>query len=225
MKIELTIGKALPAQIILDDDSVSTSHASLCLTDEGEYIIRDRESKNGVYVNGRRVRQYQLSSTDNLRFGDFNITATGLKEKANPHLLKLRTDFSKEYREIITIMHEFEKEKHKILRPPLWPTLLRAVLIGGCLLYIGLNPKAIGQPLGLIMAVGVVVSVITLFANRSSKKQQNIDKLKLQYESILRCPKCSISLLSQSYTLLNGRSKCYNSKCDAIYTIGSIQTE
>jgi two-component system cell cycle response regulator len=53
----------------LDDDSVSRRHASLEQV-AGAYILTDRGSTNGTYVNDERIEQRKLRTGDRLRFGN-----------------------------------------------------------------------------------------------------------------------------------------------------------
>ena len=49
------IGRRATADIVLDDNTVSRRHA-LVLERDGDAVIADDRSLNGVYVNGRRVQ-------------------------------------------------------------------------------------------------------------------------------------------------------------------------
>ena len=62
------IGRRATADIVLDDSSVSRRHA-LVLEREGAPVIADDRSLNGVYVNGRRVREAQLHHGDEVQIG------------------------------------------------------------------------------------------------------------------------------------------------------------
>ena len=62
------IGRRATADIVLDDSSVSRRHA-LFLDRDGTPVIADDRSRNGVYVNGRRVRQAELHHGDEVRIG------------------------------------------------------------------------------------------------------------------------------------------------------------
>lgn len=50
----LTIGRAAENRLVIDAPQVSRYHAQICF-DDGQYLIFDRNSRNGVYVNGRQV--------------------------------------------------------------------------------------------------------------------------------------------------------------------------
>ena len=43
---------------LADDLEVSTRHAEITEDDEGVYSITDKESTNGTWVNGARVREF-----------------------------------------------------------------------------------------------------------------------------------------------------------------------
>jgi pSer/pThr/pTyr-binding forkhead associated (FHA) protein len=62
------IGRRSGADIVLDDTTVSRRHA-LVLERGGAPVIADDRSLNGVYVNGRRVREAELHHGDEVRIG------------------------------------------------------------------------------------------------------------------------------------------------------------
>lgn len=63
------IGRRAASDIVLDDATVSRRHA-LVLEREGGPVIADDRSLNGVYVNGRRVREAALHHGDEVQIGD-----------------------------------------------------------------------------------------------------------------------------------------------------------
>ncbi len=64
------IGRSAECQLVLTDDSVSTYHASLVRTPLGIWVV-DMLSRQGVWVNGTRVRWAWLDDGDTLRVGRF----------------------------------------------------------------------------------------------------------------------------------------------------------
>lgn len=65
----LSIGRAATSDICLDHPSVSREHASIEQTPEG-WLLQDGESKNGSFVDGRRIERLLLPGRAWLRFGD-----------------------------------------------------------------------------------------------------------------------------------------------------------
>lgn len=72
---EIAIGKAPHNQIILDDSTVSASHAIVNLNSSG-YSILDLASRNGTWVNGVRLsnRSHLLRHGDRIQIGQTVLT-------------------------------------------------------------------------------------------------------------------------------------------------------
>ncbi|MBN1912017.1 MAG: sigma 54-interacting transcriptional regulator [Pirellulales bacterium] len=65
----VTIGRAATNQIVIKDDRCSRNHAEIFLS-EGEWILRDLESRNGTFVGDQRVvGDWILRPTDVIRVG------------------------------------------------------------------------------------------------------------------------------------------------------------
>ncbi len=69
----ITIGRSPDADVILLDDRVSRIHCGIRLWD-GEFYIKDLKSKNGTFVNGKRIEVSKLSPSDMVRVGSFAFT-------------------------------------------------------------------------------------------------------------------------------------------------------
>ena len=64
----MTIGRGRKCDVYLDDESVSREHASVERV-EGDMVVEDLRSSNGVFVNGRRVHRHPLKTGDKVRIG------------------------------------------------------------------------------------------------------------------------------------------------------------
>jgi pSer/pThr/pTyr-binding forkhead associated (FHA) protein len=62
------IGRRATADIVFDDVAVSRRHA-LVIDRDGGPVIADDRSRNGVYVNGLRVREARLQHGDEVQIG------------------------------------------------------------------------------------------------------------------------------------------------------------
>ncbi|MHC4400150.1 MAG: SpoIIE family protein phosphatase [Planctomycetota bacterium] len=66
---EVFVGRDRQCQIVIDDDSVSRRHARLKLGADG-YVIEDLRSRNGTYVNGRKIEEPSpLEKDDRVEIG------------------------------------------------------------------------------------------------------------------------------------------------------------
>ena len=68
---KIVIGRDKKCDLLLTHDSISRKHAELFIDLDGNVFITDLNSKNGTYVNGRRIYQSdQLFKGDTLVVGD-----------------------------------------------------------------------------------------------------------------------------------------------------------
>jgi hypothetical protein len=63
------IGRANDNEIILNDKLASRLHAVISSTDRG-HLLRDNRSRNGTYVNDRRIEEHLLQDFDEIRIGN-----------------------------------------------------------------------------------------------------------------------------------------------------------
>jgi adenylate cyclase len=65
-----TVGRNQENDIVITDHCISRNHAILQGTDTGEFLLIDLGSRNGTFVNGRRVSvPVTLRHEDEITFG------------------------------------------------------------------------------------------------------------------------------------------------------------
>jgi two-component system cell cycle response regulator len=72
---EVTLGRALEADVRINDKDVSRQHAKIVAVRDGarnvtHYILNDLDSRNGTFLNGRRVRRETLDNGDKITIGE-----------------------------------------------------------------------------------------------------------------------------------------------------------
>jgi hypothetical protein len=72
----VTIGRDQSCDLVLDDADVSRRHAYLDPRPDGRVDLQDLGSRNGSYVNGRRVDLFVLKGGEQLRFGSTVLMAS-----------------------------------------------------------------------------------------------------------------------------------------------------
>src|SRR5579875_3605688 len=63
------IGRSLDNDLVLPDQSISRHHASIEMID-GAFRLKDLNSQNGSYVDGKRISEITLRDGDRIRLGD-----------------------------------------------------------------------------------------------------------------------------------------------------------
>src|SRR6478672_3398095 len=72
---EVILGRAIEADVRVNDTQVSRQHARvLALKNEEagrtDYVLNDLDSRNGTFLNGRRVRREVLENGDKITVGE-----------------------------------------------------------------------------------------------------------------------------------------------------------
>jgi pSer/pThr/pTyr-binding forkhead associated (FHA) protein len=70
-----TLGRATGADFIVDAALVSRVHCRLTALPGGQLEVRDLESTNGTFVNGKRVDVAHLAPGDRLQVGRMELIA------------------------------------------------------------------------------------------------------------------------------------------------------
>ena len=67
-----TIGRGLQADVRINDEGISRTHA-MVECDEGGYYLSDAGSTNGTYANGTKVDRYPLQEGDKIQIGSSSV--------------------------------------------------------------------------------------------------------------------------------------------------------
>lgn len=72
---EVILGRALEAGVRINDTKVSRQHAKIVVVGEGdghraEYVLTDLDSRNGTYLNGRKIQEQVLQNGDKIMIGE-----------------------------------------------------------------------------------------------------------------------------------------------------------
>jgi hypothetical protein len=64
------IGRSLDNEMTIPDNSISRRHAEIQRESNGQFVVYDRGSSNGVYVNNKKISRHILSEGEILEIGD-----------------------------------------------------------------------------------------------------------------------------------------------------------
>lgn len=71
-KTVTTLGRHLSNDIVFHEEFLSRYHAEI-VNEGGKYILVDKNSTGGTFVNGKRIEQCVLNSGDLISFANINI--------------------------------------------------------------------------------------------------------------------------------------------------------
>ena len=72
-----TIGRSYDSDILIDNAGVSAHHAKIVKVGD-DYIIEDNASRNGIYVNGKRISRQPLNYGDDVEISKHTLKLTVL---------------------------------------------------------------------------------------------------------------------------------------------------
>lgn len=96
----LVIGRDAAADVALAIEGVSRKHARLTIAGDGAAEIVDLSSRNGTFVNGRRIEREVLRDADELRIGPVVLRLRYLADRAGPGEVTARPDLPLSAREL-----------------------------------------------------------------------------------------------------------------------------
>ena len=82
----LTLGRAIDNTVVIEDPAVSKYHAVIerIQYEDGQqgYVIKDLQSTNKTFVNGKAISQHPLTNGDEIRIGlnDFKFDTSDLTQ-------------------------------------------------------------------------------------------------------------------------------------------------
>ncbi len=124
--------------------------------------------------------------------------------------------YKTEYQKILTHFSSYQKAKNDILKSPSGTIYIKIILLVIAIIILIFFGEFISDNLkyALLLGLGLVNIITGLFDNHQIQKLEKIDLLKLNYETLLVCPKCRSKLINQSYTYWKEKQSCNNHKCD-----------
>ncbi len=79
-----SFGRQLDNDVVLRDESISRTHAEI-RNEDGNYILSDKQSTSGTFVNGRRIARCVLNSGDLITLANIQIMFVNNNSKIADH--------------------------------------------------------------------------------------------------------------------------------------------
>ena len=88
---ESVIGSNKHSDIVIEAEDISPNHAVLTRYDDGSWTVTDVDSRQGVFVNKKRVTIMPLEPTDVIAIGGIEMQLQPISKKQEQKLAQLRT--------------------------------------------------------------------------------------------------------------------------------------
>ena len=77
LNLPATVGRSSTADLVLNDPEVSGEHLRVVTAGGGRVLVSDANSRNGLFVNGRRVPSAEINVGDGVSVGRTSLTRVG----------------------------------------------------------------------------------------------------------------------------------------------------
>ena len=98
----VVVGRSPTVNVSIDNPGVSWEHLRFRRHDDGRYSVRDLESANGTFLNGKRVTSAEIHDGDVLRLGKFSVYVTLRAARSGE---EVSDDVEQTYRVILPAEH------------------------------------------------------------------------------------------------------------------------
>ena len=106
----MTIGRGTENDLLVADKLASRIHCELSYKD-GNYYIRDCDSRNGTFVNARLIKDCRINPGDRIRVGDMVIAVEASPRKGTVMVLRELNDEMAKGKGYHTILQEIIRDE------------------------------------------------------------------------------------------------------------------
>lgn len=210
----IKIGKADDNDFIVNDPHVSRHHACLMREDQGGWLLEDKGSTNGTFVNGSQIVKKRITTSDTIMLGDSYILKIA-------EVLKFNNDYSEEFTALKQVYDNYVQAKVKIQSSNQFKTRLFQslpfALPGVIGVMIGFLGKGSPELFGLSLFITIFAPTVGIYlgAKQSAKTPQLLQDIANQFKIDYVCPKCGTFLGEIPWESLRNRKQCPVSSCKA----------
>lgn len=169
--------------------------------ENGDIIIEDNNSQNGTFVNNYKIKRKLLKEGDNIKVGShsFRLFHYFILKAGRIHRLRKAQDYTEEFMSLKKSWNKYQKHKGNQKS-----SYLSRLLVAAVPLVLLIFARTLMDEIEVsIVIVLIFVLGLTLFklakADKTQRRQANLQKAKKGFFSIYKCPKCQQSLKDKSW--------------------------
>ena len=108
----ITIGRGIDANVMIVDKLASRIHCGVSYKD-GNYFLRDCDSRNGTFVNDSLIKVCRIKPGDRIRVGDMVFSVEASRRKGTVKVLRELKDEMAKGKGYHTILQEIIRDEKK----------------------------------------------------------------------------------------------------------------
>lgn len=221
--ITYTIGRASDNDIVIEKDNISSYHAQLKYYDGNQAVIEDKDSANGVWVNGRRVHACLINDDDEVLLAGNEFKLDKYFRYYDGAILepKAPNDYTDDFGKLVEIEEQYELELDNINKRSSKSMLFFRASLGVATLA-GISLKLFEEPTFLYIAIALIVIALVstiIFYSRAMTASRKKERLRKQAREDFKlsfcCHSCNNHIPDSTYVMK--MKKMYNCRyCKAL---------
>ncbi len=209
---------------------VGREHAEI-VYNNGVLILHDLDSKNGTFVNGRRVATREIKYSDSVCLGDnkgsqaYNLDLDKVNSDFEKVIFQNKIDYFIEFKNLKTVYESYNNEilqlKRKFQVKSQLPKIAISVFIGLVILiasfldWIPSKMQKFQYPVILIVMAG---AGILSFTGKKTDVSDKLADIEVRYQKKYVCPKCKKKFNLNTHWKKIESDKTCPFKCGAIFS-------
>ena len=215
----LKLGTDKSNDIVIENTELKPHHFDVKVINDDILHLTDVTNTYTTKVNDCVIISARIKRNQKLSIGKYTPDTNTFFENILSKYREKKTDYTGEFTSLMEQFRQYQKRKDQINKTPVGPIIARASVTIITMALIYMAPFANGENRILFMSASGVVAMIigSFFSPSNAKRNEKLDRLLLEYENILVCPKCKTKMIQHNYTYWQGKKRCINDKCNAVF--------
>lgn len=213
----LTLGTDKSNDIVIENTELKPHHFDVKVINDDILHLTDVTNTYTTKVNDSVIVSARIKRNQKLCIGKYTPDTNTFFENILSKYRQKKIDYTEEFSSLMDQFRQYQKRKDQINKTPVGPIIAKALvtIVTMALIYMVADDK---NKIYFMSASGVVAMIVgSFFSPSNAKKNEKLDRLLLEYEHILVCPKCKTKMIQYNYTYWQGKKKCINDKCNAVF--------
>ena len=213
----LTLGTDKSNDVVVDNPELKPHHFDIKVINDDIIHLTDVTNTFTTKVNDSVIISARIKRNQKLCIGKYTPDTNTFFETILSKYRQKKIDYTEEFSSLMDQFRQYQKRKDQINKTPVGPIIAKTLvtIVTMALIYMVADDK---NKIYFMSASGVVAMIVgSFFSPSNAKKNEKLDRLLLEYENILVCPKCKTKMIQYNYTYWQGKKKCINDKCNAVF--------